>query len=191
MLDTKNRMKTYLTLTLTLILTATAAHGQGTFVLWDESVNGPLSENPNAPTSLAPVQFGVSSISGAKENEPTGPNWLSHEDIFLLTVPDGLYVNSISLTIDRPNVAAWIGDPAFTTQLGGVASAATGELLTQWGIGAIGPGSYGMYIGNHDAQPFVSLAKYRLEFNAVPEPSALALLLVGVTALLGLRRGFH
>ena len=181
-------MKTYLTFWLLTFIAV--AQGHGTFVLWDESVNGPLSNNANTPTSFTPLQIGINSIIGAAEVEPTGPNWFSHDDTFILTVPNGSYVSSISLAIDKPNVVAWIGDTGFSSQLAAVGSSTSGNLLSQWELSMIAPGSYGMYMGNNDRQPFTSIAHYRLDFTvqAIPEPSTAVFFLTGLVALLAFKR---
>jgi hypothetical protein len=176
-------MKTYLTLSLSLIVT-TVACCQGPFVLWDESVNGPF---PDGATPLASLQVGTNAVIGATELVPTGPNWIGHPDFFIIQIPDDLVVNAIHLQVDRPSLWAWIGDPTFSTELAFTQNPSSGELLLQWGLPSMRAGRYGMYVSNTDTQPFTTIANYRLEFVAVPEPGVLALLLIGGSALLVLR----
>jgi hypothetical protein len=178
-------MKTHLTLGLTLILTA-AAHAQGTFVLWDESVHGSLSPSSSTPTLLAPLRAGTNSIIGTTDAVPTGGNWSLRPDFFGFEVPNGLTVSALLIQINRPNVWTWVGDRTFLNQLAFVANPSSGDLLSQLRITAIRSGDYGMYMENHDLQPFTTVVNYRLDFVVVPEPSALALVLLGGSVLLAL-----
>lgn len=184
-------MKTYLTICLLLLVTT--AQGQGTFVLWDESVNGPLAADYTSATSLSPVQLGINSIVAITENEPTGNSHAVHADYFTFVVPDGLSVSSLQLQVDKPHIWMWIGDSDFANQLAFSDNPSTGELLSQWGLSSIGGGTYGMYVANLDAQSSTSIAKYRLDFSvtAVPEPSTVALLLLGGLGLIVRVRHFR
>jgi hypothetical protein len=171
-------MTTKITL-LALLLTANA-HGQGT-ILWNESVNGPFSGDFAHPTSLSPLQAGTNSIIGMSEVVPVGNNWFGSPDFFTFAIPSDLVVSEVHLQIDKPNVWTWIGEPSYVNQLAFAGSPSTGDLLAQWGISAIGPGAYGMYLANLDQQAVTSIASYRLDFfvQNIPEPSTLSLLLVG------------
>jgi hypothetical protein len=178
--------KTILTILTGLGLVATG-FAQGT-ILWDESVNGPFSFDYRSPTSLGVMTLGTNTIFGATEIEPTGPNYFVHEDYFSFAVPNNMLITSVYLTINKPNVGTWVGDATFLTQLAFVGNPSSGELLTQWGLTSIGPGTYGMYTANHDAQAFTSIADYRLDFftQSVPEPSTHLLILAGL-GLVGFR----
>ena len=162
------------------VLSATTVFGQGT-ILWDESVNGPLSEDFNQPTSLGPMQIGINSIIGLTAIVPPPPFWEYHPNYFTFEVPKGLAVQAINLQVDKPNVWAWIGNPEFSSQLAFTMNPSTGELLSQWALGSIPSGSYGMYLENLDQQSFTSVASYRLDFfvQAVPEPGTFWLLVAG------------
>jgi hypothetical protein len=170
---------------------AFVAFGQGT-ILWDESVNGELSMSYTSATALPPLQLGTNSIIGKTEIEPTGPNWLVHPDYFSITVPSNLSVTGVYLSINKPNVWTWIGDPTFVNQLAFAQSPTPGDLLSQWGLSSVGPGAYGVYLDNHDAQSITSIASYRLDFvtQSIPEPGPLGLWLTGATcaAVYGWRR---
>ena len=164
------------------------AHGQGT-ILWDESVNGPLSQDFSTPTSLSPVQAGTNSIIGKTEVVPVGNNWFGSPDFFTFSVPNNLVVSALFLSIDKPNVSAWIGDVSYANQLALAGSPVSGNLLAQWGLTSIGAGTYGMYMDNHDQQAVTSIASYRLDLftQAIPEPGTLSLALVGL-GVVGIRR---
>jgi hypothetical protein len=167
-------------ISLTLVLSGIRAFGQGV-ILWDESVNGELSQDYTRPTSLTPVLAGSNSVIGATEIIPYGNNWGGYPDDFLLTVPTNMVVTAVYLTVNRPNVWAWIGDASYVNQLGWVRNPSSGDLLSQWGISALPPGTYGMYMQNDDAQSVPSIANYRLDFVAqpAPEPTGAVLLLFG------------
>jgi hypothetical protein len=174
-----------------LIRYAPSALGQGT-VLWDESANGELGMDAGSATVLASIQIGTNSIIGATEVVPTGPNWAVHQDLFSITVPSNLSLSGVFLSINKPNVWTWIGDPTFANQLAFVQNPSSGNLMSQWGLGSIGPGVYGMYLANEDLQSVTSIASYRLDFIAqsIPEPGILGLLLIGAAfaGFYGLRR---
>ena len=167
---------------------AVGAFGQGTIV-WDESVNGPLSHFSSSPTALGSFQLGTNSIIGKVEIEPSGGNWIVYEDFFTLSVPPSLSLNAVFFHVDKPDVATWIG-ASFGDQLGYAASSASGELLAQWGMSPIGAGGYSMYLANHDTQAVISVATYRLDFfvQSVPEPGTFALALTGAIGLAVWRR---
>ena len=172
---------------LLILFSATSAFAQGT-ILWDESVNGPFSESSSTATPLSPFQFGTNSIIGSTAIEPSGGNWIVHPDYFDLQVPNGSIVTAVYLQINKPNVLHWVGDTAFANMLAFAQSPTNGNLLSQWGLSSIGTGAYGMDVENQDAQPFPSIANYRLDFflESVPEPGTLPLLFLGL-GLVGLR----
>lgn len=158
----------------------TTALGQGT-VLWDESVNGLLSQNYHFPTQLVPVEAGTNSVFATTSVEPVGGNWSVHPDFFILKVPSNLSVKEVTLQIDKSNVWAWLGDATFSTQMAFTGNSSSGDLFSQWQLAALLPGDYGVYLSNNDLQPFTSIAHYRLDFvvQTVPEPGAWTLLLLG------------
>lgn len=169
-------------------LSASTAFSQGR-VLWDESVNGPLSFDYQSPTALGAVQPGTNSVVGSTEIEPTGPGYLVREDCFIFTVPGGSSIGGVWVQITTPNVVAWIGDQRFSTQVGYSADTSNGDLLLQWGLTSLGPDTYGMYVANHNFPAAPSIASYRLDFlvQTIPEPSGVWLGVLGIS-LVGLHR---
>ena len=174
-------MKTLVKILCILMLSVASAFCQGT-ILWDESINGPFSQDSGSPTSLAALTIGTNSIVGMTEIVPTGPSWSLHPDFFKITVPDNYVLTSIFVNLDKPNVWTWIGNQGFVNQLGFSFSPSSGELLAQLGLGSIAASTYGMYLENHDAQTFTSVANYRLDFfvQSIPEPGTLSLFFVGI-----------
>ncbi len=174
-------MKTMLRIWLWVIAFTGVGFSQGT-ILWDESVNGPFSQDFHNPTPLTQLHAGTNSVIGTAKIEPIPGSWLVYEDIFTLDIPTGLTLTSVSLSVDKPDFLAWIGNPSFSSQLATSTQATNGDLMGQWLLSNIATGSYGMYVGNYDAQPFTSIANYRLDFivQSIPEPSALWLLLGGL-----------
>lgn len=169
-----------------LVVTALAARvlGQGT-ILWDETVNGPLSNDPQNPTVLLLTSAGKNSLLGVTTIEPIGNNYAIYGDYFVLTVPPNSSINAISIQVDRPFVATWLGNQTYSTEQAFVGNPSTGDLLDQWGLISIGSGGYGVYLANHDAGPVISIANYRLDFvvEPIPEPASLWLLLGGLASL--------
>jgi hypothetical protein len=92
-----------------ILLLATAAFGQGT-LLWDESVNGPFSEDLSSPTILGQMQMGTNSIIGSTMVERVGNNWVGHDDFFTLLVPSGSTVAFATLQVDRANAGVWLSN---------------------------------------------------------------------------------
>ncbi len=162
-----------------ITLCAATVFGQGT-VLWNESVNGPLSDSGSHPTLMGSLAIGTNTVLGATGIEPTGNSWLLHEDVFTFVVPNNTSLSAVYISVDKPKVGAWIGDPGFTVRLGYSGNSANGDLLAQWGIALIDPGAYGMNLGNYDLQPFTSFANYRLDFVVIPEPTSTCLLLLTI-----------
>ena len=173
-------MKKSAAILFSVILTTTAAFGQTT-ILWNESVNGELSQDYNSPTPLGTLQLGTNIIIGATECVPIGYNWLSYQDCFTFEVPSNSDNTAIYIQTDKPDIWAWIGDSTFSNELAFDTNPSTGELLSQMGLSSIIPGIYGMDLLNDDEQPYTSVANYQLDFvvEPVPEPGTLGLLLLG------------
>jgi hypothetical protein len=172
-------MKTCMTILFAFIFSATAASGQTT-ILWNESVNGELSQDFNSPTPFGALQLGTNSIIGATEIVPYGNNWGAYPEFFTFEVPSNSEVTALYIQIDKPDVWAWIGDPTFSNELAFDVNPSIGELLSQWGLDSISPGLYGMYLLNADEQSYTTIANYQLDFvlEPIPEPGILGLLLL-------------
>ena len=173
-------MKTCVRILIAITLTTTAAFSQTT-ILWNESVNGELSQDYSTATSLGILNIGTNVIIGETENEPVSGGWLSYSDYFTFIVPNGYDVTGLYIQIDKPNVWAWIGDAGFSSTLAFSGGPSTGDLLSQMGLDNISSGTFGMYLSNSDAEPYTSIAHYELDFvvEAVPEPGTFGLLLLG------------
>jgi len=182
----EGKVKTKLQIIGLSFLIPTVAFGQGT-ILWDESVNGPLSNNPGSPSLLGGLGPGSSFLYAASERIPFEFGWYVTNDFFTFSVPIGLQVTSIQLETDRP-IWTWIGDESFSAQLGFVIDPSNGQLLPQWGFASLSAGTYGMYLSNDDLQSSLTTANYRLNVfvEVVPEPSAFSFFLFGA-GLVGLR----
>jgi hypothetical protein len=164
---------------------ALSLQAQGT-ILWNEALDGPLSENYRFPTQLGEVRLGTNTIVGATELAPTGPNWFVHSDYFVFVVPPDLLVSSLLFTVDRTRVWVWVGTSDFVQQDGFTLGATNGNLLAQLGLGPLRPRGYGIYVSNKDAQSYTTVAHYRLDMvvEPVPEPGIGVLLLCGSVGLL-------
>ena len=173
-------MKTCIAILFAIILTTTAAVGQVT-ILWNESVNGELSQDYGSPTQLGSLQLGTNFVIGMTEVERTGNNWFGHDDIFTFDVPSNFEVTALYIQIDKPNVWTFIGDPTFSSGLAFSWGPSTGDLLSQLGLSFIGADTYGMSLENHDHSSPISIANYQLDFvlEPIPEPGTLGLLLLG------------
>ena len=159
-----------------LVLSVATAFGQGT-ILWDEGVNGPLSNGGGGQTPLGSLQVGTNSVLGASEFIPDG----IYGDYFTFTVATNNAIAGLRLSANRP-VAVWFGSADFSTEYGYVIRPANGDILPQLGLAAINPGAYGAYIKSYDFDSGPSTANYRLDFvaQAVPEPASVWLLLGGL-----------
>ena len=108
---------------LLLLLLGTRAFAQGT-VLWDESVNGPLSYDYTQPTQLGTLQNGSNFLLGSSEFVPTGggPGGVVTSDFVVFTIGAGNLISSLMLQTDLP-LTVWIGDTTFSSELASVISA--------------------------------------------------------------------
>ena len=171
---------------LLILLSATAAFGQGT-ILWNEAINGPLANLAGSATPLGSFQVGTNTVIGSAEVIPTGGGWLGNNDYFTFSVPASLQVSQVNFSVDTLSWA-WIGDGAYSAQYGFAIHPSNGDLLPQWVISVLSPGTYGMYISDDNLQTFPTAANYRLDFfvQAIPEPGTFWLVVAGA-GLVGLR----
>jgi len=185
-------MKTCASIFVTILVLTSAVFGQGT-ILWDESVNGPLSPMNSSPTPLGSLTTGTNRIIGAVEAQPTQLGWTGTEDYFTFSVPAGSSLTGIFLHVDN-RVISWIGNETFSNELGSKINPAIGELLIQMNLSSLPTGPYGMYMSPNELQPFATVSSYTLGLfvQSIPEPGTLALLLVGL-GLVGFRswKKFH
>jgi hypothetical protein len=179
--------------------------------VWDESVNGPLSSNPLAPTALT---FAVGSndvIGEAGQPTPNGPLAPFGQDFFTFTVPTGLHLKSLTaVTVDLftpgdevafigletgPQITHDVSPPSFGGSAAGLlgwlhvpASAQGTDILPAMGVagdgatGFTGPLGAGQYaVWVEDDKPF----SYDFRFNVgvVPEASTWAMMLLGFAGL--------
>lgn len=174
-------MKTVIGCLLAIGVSATL-FGQGT-TLWNEAVNGPLSNDFTQPTPLGVLQSGTNSVSGAAHFVRTGngPGGTLYDDFVLFSVGDGFQVSAFLVQSDNP-LLLWIGDAGFTSESASVFSAASDAPVLQAGLGLPAYGTYGFYISNRQFGSPSSVANYRLDFvvQAVPEPASLWILLNGL-----------
>ena len=182
-------MKTIPILTIAILTClVTTAHA---VILWDESVNGPFGTVYTSATPLGNLLAPTSELYGAASHTYLGNgNYVTSGDYFTFTVPAGYQVDSISATIARPNLWAWIGTPTFGSTLGFTSNATSGTLLSQLGISSpIPSGTYGMYLEHHQLDAATSSNSYALSLrvSSLPEPSTAALL-SGAAVALSIRR---
>lgn len=169
----------------TLLLASSLAgslYGQST-VLWNESINGQLSQFAASPTSLGSLQKGTNSVLSSVEFVPTGggPGGTLYSDFFTFSAGASTSISGVYLSVDSP-IAVWIGDTNFSIELGSVISPASGNLFSQIGVNSVGVGEYGIYVSNYDHGPVRSIITYRLDFivQPIPEPITAWLLIVGL-----------
>lgn len=169
-----------LTAVLSGLLLTTAALGQST-IIWDEQVNGSFANLPGKAFSVGTLGLGTNSLLGATMLTPNGVGgWGVDADYFRVTVPSGIHVTELRFTVDRDSWI-WLGDATFSNEYGSAINPQNGDLLSQWGLGSLTAGAYGMYVSDYDLQTFPTAANYRLDFVVVPEPSACSLLLLSAS----------
>jgi hypothetical protein len=120
-----------------LALLAGSASGQGT-TIWDESVNGPLSNDYTQPTAFGTFPMGTDSVIGSTQFVQTGNNGAVYGDYFTFVISQSSEITGINLTVDNP-VLVWIGNPAFTVQLADVYNPTDGGLLSQMSLARLVP----------------------------------------------------
>ena len=173
-----------------LSLLAAAANGA---VFWDETLQGDLSNNQNAPSSnplLTPLTAGTYTVGGTVNGSTDFQDWLTitiQGGFQLSSVTLGLYTsaNTISFTgvgtgtsfAGSPGVAgSYLGYTHFGS---GVPGATAGEdVLPDMGAGAgstgftppLGAGSYTFLI--QEASPTATTYRFDYQITPIPEPSA-------------------
>ena len=159
-------------------------------VVWDESVDGPLSASGNAPTvlTLAPGSNTILSSFGGLNGQ---------FDYFSFTLPTGQSLEAFTLdSYVSSDAVAWLGIKAGTDWTIGYDTA---QMIAQqhFGTANIGSDLLGISAGNLlgpgtytvRSQQLGAAATYQLGLNVVPEPSTYALLvLTGTGALWWVKR---
>ena len=159
-------------------------------VVWDESIDGPLSASGNAPTvlTLAPGANTIRSSFGGLNGQ---------FDYFSFTLPTGQSLEAFTLdSYVSTDAVAWLGIKAGTDWTIGYNTA---QMIGQqhFGTANIGSDLLGFSAGNLlgpgtytvRSQQLGAAATYQLGLNVVPEPSTYALLLLtGAGALLWVKR---
>ncbi len=168
-------------------------------ITYDESVDGDLSTDPNAPTALA-FTLGSNTVSGTVtlSNQPSGDR-----DFITFTVGAGERLSALNLVAYSPDDAGFAAFNAGTTSF--VPSAATDanflagilpeasqvgtDLLPAFVSSAVttnslpnpwlGPGDYAFVI----QQTSPALQAYTLEFVITPAPASLSALTLGFLAV--------
>jgi hypothetical protein len=158
-------------------------------VVWDESIDGPLSASDNAPTvlTLAPGTNTIrSSIGGSAQIE-----------YFSFTLPAGQSLTSFKLdSYVSTDDVAWLGIKSGSDWTIGYDTA---QMIAQQHFGTANIGNAILGISSSDplgagtytvrSQQLGANADYQLGLNVVPEPSTYALLLMtGAGALWWARR---
>jgi hypothetical protein len=175
---------------------AAAVLSQGALAapIWTESVNGDLSNDHLAPTALA---------LGLGSNTVSGTTITGDRDYFTVVVPAGRQISSILLSgFDLPFDLAFVaiqsggiitenpGAPNVANLLGWVhigAHLLGTDILDDLGTGPgaigflppLGPGTYSFWV----QQTGGTLTSYGLDIVTVPEPTAAALLALGLLGL--------
>lgn len=159
-------------------------------VVWDESIDGPLSASGNAPTvlDLAPGANTIRSSFGGLNGQ---------FDYFSFTLPTGQSLEAFTLdSYVSTDAVAWLGIKAGTDWTIGYDTA---QMIGQqhFGTANIGSDLLGFSAGNLlgpgtytvRSQQLGAAATYQLDLNVVPEPSTYALLLLtGAGALWWVKR---
>ena len=183
--------------TLALISIAAALAGPAAAAtLWDESVNGDLSNVRTAPTNL-PLSMGSNTI--------TGTVVAGDEDFFTVTVPAGAFFSALTLitfnsaddlaflAIQAGPIITSMSSPAAMLGYIHMSAAFVGtDILDDMalGDGALGftpplpTGTYAMWA--QQLQP--QLVSYSFDLVVIPEPSEATLLTAGLAVLALARR---
>jgi len=161
-------------------------------VVWDESIDGALSNDPSAPTQLN-FSVGDNFVSGTTGPGSSTPPSNGY-DVFSFTILAGQELLSINHTAWTPDVstnttgtALWdgaTGDGTGTNLVGGLSMSSItlgNDILLGINGGPLGPGTY-----TFETREFGGQTEWTLNFVVVPAPGAASL--VGVAAFCGARR---
>jgi hypothetical protein len=180
-------------------------------VIWDESINGALSNNPLAPTALT-FAVGPNDVIGQAGNTPlSGALAPFGQDFFTFTVPTGYELSSLTAaTVDLftpgdkvafiaiqsgPQITHDVSPPSFGGSAAGLLGwrhVAPGDqganILPAMGVagdgatGFTGPLGAGQYsVWVQDTVPFNY--DFRFNISTVPESSTWAMMLLGFVGL--------
>jgi hypothetical protein len=177
-----------------LCLSIGLAHAATAAPIWTESVDGDLSNDRLVPTPLA-VALGSNTL--------TGTTVVGDRDYFSIVVPSGAVLQQITLTaFDQPFDQAFLAvqtggtitevptAPNVANLLGWVHPNATmigTNILDDLALGTgaigfippLGPGTYSFWM----QQTGSAVIGYGIDFVVVPEPTAAALLALGLLGL--------
>ncbi len=166
-------------------------------VVWDEGVDGNLSNDPTAPTNLGALGAGANIVRGSTLGPGTPPS--DGFDVFRIDIAAGFSITDIILSAYSPAAG---GTSGFNFSTGAAASIPGASIIfgPGWGgsnvgqdlldvsiggpISSLGPGTYFMEIREFGGPQ----ADWELTFNVVPAPGAMALLGLGGLAATRRRR---
>lgn len=174
---------------LIVAMVAGAAAAQGVTVVWDEAVDGNLSNDPFSPTDLGTLGAGDNIVRGSTLGPGTPPS--EGFDVFSITIADGFTLEGIVMsgysTIDGT------GTSGFNFSTGAAASDLGANILfgPGWGvpqvggdlfdegifgpIDSLGPGTYFMEVREFGGPE----ANWELTFQVVPTPASAVMLGLG------------
>jgi len=165
--------------------------------LWDESIDGDLSNDELAPTDLPALDLGSNLIFGsiglssssddgdtARFTVPTG--WILSQ-VVLETYQDGAYYDYVPFSLYR---GASTSDPLVESILLSESSAGTDLLQFDSAPGPQPAGDYAFEFGSiHQANSEDERSLYSIRLNIIPEPSTMLLFAVGLAGVAGMRCG--
>lgn len=176
----------------------------GSIDLFNEAVDGELSDDNLAPTPLV-FQLGSNRVSGA--TVPSNNQGEPDRDFFTFTIPQGWSLTQVVLASytneDDLAFLAIGGETSFSNTIGsdilgaaligdglGISvgddvldDLATGQVAGDGFTTPLGPGDYSIWY-----QETAGNTTYTLDFQVVPEPTGAGLLLMAGTALIARRR---
>ncbi|MEL6795513.1 MAG: PEP-CTERM sorting domain-containing protein [Planctomycetota bacterium] len=183
----------------TLAIAALAASTAQAQVVWDEAIDGALSNDPAAPTDLGTFGAGGLIVRGSTLGPGTPPS--DGFDVFEFDIAPGFEITSIILSAYSPN------DPfatsGFNFSTGAAASEAGATILfgPGWGGANVGQDLFSAGFPFPITSPlgadtyFMEVrefggpqANWELTFNVVPAPASAALLGLGGLAAARRRR---